>query len=120
MRLQIHKSTAKKVISRLKNRVHIRKKLEGTSERPRLAVFRSNKYIYAQVIDDQMKKTLAFASSLKEAKNNKETAKSLGFKIAQIALEKNIKSVKFDRSGYLYHGRIKSLADAAREKGLQF
>ena len=120
MRLKIHKSTAKKVTSRLKSRLRIRKRLEGSSDRPRLAVFRSNRHIYAQIIDDQMKKTLAFASSLKELKNNKDTARSVGEKIAKIALEKNIISVKFDRSGYIYHGRIKELADAARKVGLKF
>ena len=112
--------TAKKAKTRLKSRVRIRKKLEGSSERPRLAVFRSNRHIYAQIIDDQLKKTLAFTSSLKESKNNKDTAKSVGEKIAQVALKKNITSVKFDRSGYIYHGRVKELADSARRTGLKF
>ena len=120
MRLKIHRSTAKKVTSRLKNRVRIRKKIEGSSDRPRLAVFRSNRHIYAQIIDDQLKKTLAFASSLKESKNNKETAKFVGEKIAKAALEKDIVAVKFDRGGYIYHGKVKELADAARKVGLKF
>ena len=120
MRLKVHRSTAKKATSRLKNRVRIRKKLEGSSDRPRLAVFRSNRHIYAQVVDDQLKKTLAFASSLKNSKNNRETAKSVGEEIAKVALEKNIVTVKFDRGGYIYHGRIKELAEAARKVGLKF
>ena len=120
MRLKVHRSTAKKVISRLKSRLRIRKKLEGSSDRPRLAVFRSNRHIYAQIIDDQLKKTLAFASSLKTSKNNKDIARSVGEKIAKVALEKNIITVKFDRGGYIYHGRIKELADAARKVGLRF
>ena len=120
MKLKLHRSTSKKVRTRLKSRVRIRKRLEGSSERPRLAVFRSNRYIYAQIIDDQLKKTLAFVSSLKDSKNNKDTARSIGEKIAQTALEKKITSVKFDRSGYIYHGRIKELADAARKAGLRF
>lgn len=120
MRLKIRKSNAKKVITRLKNRVRIRKNVEGDHNRPRLAVFRSNKHIYAQIIDDQQKKTLVAASSLKESKNNKETAASIGEKIAKQALEKNIAAVKFDRSGYVYHGRVKALADAARGAGLNF
>ena len=120
MRLKIYKSTAKKATNRLKSRGRIRKRLEGSSSRPRFAVFRSNRYIYAQIIDDQLKKTLAFASSLKEPKNNKETARSVGEKIAKLALEKKITSVKFDRGGYIYHGCIKELADAARKVGLKF
>ncbi len=120
MRLKIHRLTTKKVTNRLKSRARIRKKIEGHSDRPRLAVFRSNRHIYAQIIDDQLKKTLGFVSSLKEPKNNKETARSVGEKIAKIALEKNIVTVKFDRGGYLYHGRIKELADAARKVGLKF
>ena len=120
MRLKVHKSSTKKVIARLKNKVRIRKKVEGDRDRPRLAVFRSNKHIYAQIIDDQHKKTLVASSSLKESKNNKETAASIGEKIAKQALEKNIVAVKFDRSGYVYHGRVKSLADAARKAGLNF
>ena len=120
MRLKVHKSSAKKVITRLKNRVRIRKKIEGDEVRPRLAVFRSNKHIYAQIIDDQQKKTLLAVSSLKESKNNKEVASVIGEKIAKQALEKSITAVKFDRSGYVYHGRIKALADAARSAGLNF
>ena len=120
MKLKIHRSAAKKVMSRLKSRMRIRKRLEGSSDRPRLAVFRSNRHIYAQIIDDQLKKTLVFVSSLKESKNNKETARSVGEKIAKVALEKNIVTVRFDRSGYIYHGRVKELADAARKVGLKF
>ena len=121
MKLKTHRLTAKKTVARLKSRVSIRKKLEGSTERPRLAVFRSNKNIYAQVIDDQKGQTLVSVSSLKESQSNsKPLARLIGQRVAQKALEKNISSVKFDRSGYLYHGRIQMLADAAREAGLKF
>lgn len=106
-------------------RVHkrIRRRLKGTTERPRLAVFRSVKHIYAQVIDDAQGSTLVAASSLeKNGKNggNLAGAKAIGSLVAQRAQEKGIKAVVFDRGGYLYHGRVKALADAAREAGLQF
>jgi large subunit ribosomal protein L18 len=109
---------------RIKHR--IRKRVSGTSERPRLTVFRSNKQIYVQVIDDLSGVTLACASSttkeIAEAANGKkaEQAKLVGKKIAEVSLEKGIKEVIFDRNGYLYHGRVKVLADAAREGGLKF
>jgi len=100
----------------------IRLRITGTSERPRLTVFRSNKQIYAQVIDDTEGKTLAFASSLKmEEKGNKsEVAAKVGEFIAKAAKEAGVESVVFDRNGYLYHGRVKQLADAARNGGLKF
>lgn len=120
MRLKIKKSMSKKAQRRLKSRVRIRKKIEGDNQRPRLAVFRSNRSIYAQIIDDQQKKTLLATSSLKASVNNKETASAVGERIAKQALDKNIACVKFDRSGYVYHGRIKALADAARRAGLNF
>lgn len=95
--------------------------LKGTSERPRLNVFRSNKQIYAQVIDDTNSVTIAAASSLKiEAGANLEGAKAVGKLVAEQAIEKGVKKVVFDRGGYLYHGRVKALADAAREAGLEF
>ncbi len=105
-------------------RERIRRKVTGTAERPRLAVFRSLKHIYAQVIDDTAGKTLASAStrdadaSAKGA--NAAAAKALGALIARKAKDKGIKRVVFDRGGYLYHGNIKALADAARENGLEF
>lgn len=113
----------KKDARRRKVRYRIRKKISGTSECPRLAVFRSNKHIYAQLIDDVAGHTLASASSrlLSDAKANKtEIAKQVGMAIAKIAAEKNITSVTYDRGGYLYHGRVKALAEGAREGGLKF
>jgi large subunit ribosomal protein L18 len=106
--------------SRQKVRFAIRKKVSGTSERPRLAVFRSNKEIYAQIIDDVTGTTLASASS-SEAKGNKtEQAAVAGKLIADNAKKAGVESVVFDRGGFLYHGRVKALAEAAREAGLKF
>ncbi|MDR0429406.1 MAG: 50S ribosomal protein L18 [Tannerellaceae bacterium] len=107
---------------RLKIKRGIRGKISGTSERPRLTVFRSNKQIYAQVIDDTTGKTLAAASSLKieEKAPKKEIAAKVGEQIAKNAREAGVQVVVFDRNGYLYHGRIKELADAARNGGLKF
>ena len=102
----------------------IRRQLHGTEAAPRLSVFRSNTGIYAQIIDDDNKKTLVSASTLdKEIKTkhaNKEAAKEVGAMIAKKALEKNIDTVVFDRGGYIYHGVVKELAEAAREGGLKF
>jgi large subunit ribosomal protein L18 len=111
-----------KVERRLKIKKRIRGKISGTSERPRLTVFRSNKQIYAQVIDDTTGRTLAAASSLKvDVKAPKrEIAAKVGELIATNAQEAGIQAVIFDRNGYLYHGRIKELADAARNGGLKF
>ena len=112
---------------RVKRHDRVRKNLNGTPERPRLCVYRSNKNISAQIIDDVNGITLAAASSLdKELKaelengGNKEAAKKVGAALAKRALEKGIENVVFDRSGYLYHGRIMELADGAREAGLVF
>ena len=106
--------------SRQKVRFAIRKKVSGTSERPRLAVFRSNKEIYAQIIDDVTGTTLTSASS-SEAKGNKtEQAAVAGKLIADNAKKAGVESVVFDRGGFLYHGRVKALAEAAREAGLKF
>ena len=110
----------------IRNRIHqrIRRKLSGTEERPRLAVFRSVAHIYAQVIDDVEGRTLASASSVdKDGKTkggNVAAAKAIGKLVAERAKEKGVKQVVFDRGGYQYHGRIKALADAAREAGLEF
>ncbi len=124
MRLQYSNKTDFKTKSRFKKRVRIRKKIFGTEERPRLSVFRSARHIYAQIIDDVLGKTLVESSTVSEevgkSKGSVEAAKKIGAAIAQKAKEKNISSVVFDRGGYLYHGRIKALADAAREAGLQF
>ena len=110
----------------IRNRIHrrIRRKLAGTAERPRLAVFRSVAHIYAQVIDDSKSATLVSASSVdkggKTNGGNVSAAKAIGKLVAQRAQEKGIKQVVFDRGGYQYHGRIKALAEAAREAGLEF
>jgi large subunit ribosomal protein L18 len=107
----------------IRQRIHqrIRRKLAGTAERPRLNVYRSLNHIYAQVIDDQKGETLVSASSIKlKTGGNVASAKEIGKAVAEMAVKKGIKKVVFDRGGYLYHGRIKALADAAREAGLEF
>ncbi len=110
----------------IRQRVHrrIRRRVHGTGERPRLAIFRSVAHIYAQLIDDTDGRTLVSASSVeKDAKTsggNVAAAKAIGRKVAERAKEKGITKVVFDRGGYLYHGRVKALADAAREAGLEF
>jgi large subunit ribosomal protein L18 len=107
----------------IRQRIHarIRAKLSGTGERPRLNVYRSLNHIYAQVIDDQTGQTLISASTIKmKTGGNVAAAKEIGKEVAEKAVEKGIKKVVFDRGGYLYHGRIKALADAAREAGLEF
>ncbi|MDR1121679.1 MAG: 50S ribosomal protein L18 [Dysgonamonadaceae bacterium] len=107
---------------RLKIKKRVRGKISGTAERPRLTVFRSNKQIYAQVIDDCSGKTLAAASSLllKEKAPKGELAAKVGELVAQKSIEAGVQAVVFDRNGYLYHGRVKQLADAARNGGLKF
>ncbi|HHX29694.1 MAG TPA: 50S ribosomal protein L18 [Clostridiaceae bacterium] len=112
---------------RLRRHARVRKHISGTAERPRLNVFRSDSHIYAQVIDDVTHQTLAAASTLdagvKSAHphgGNVEAAKAVGKLIAERALEKGVKDVVFDRGGYLYHGRVAALAEAAREAGLEF
>ena len=106
---------------RIKIKTRIRGKVSGTASRPRLSVFRSNKQIYAQLIDDLAGKTLAAASSKGLTEGNKsEIAAQVGKAIAEKALAAGITEVVFDRNGYLFHGRVKSLADAAREGGLKF
>jgi large subunit ribosomal protein L18 len=111
-----------KELRRIKIKQRVRTHISGTSARPRLSVFRSNKQIYAQVIDDLTGKTLAAASSLgiTEKAPKKETAAKVGELIAQKSKEAGIETVVFDRNGYLYHGRVKELADAARKGGLKF
>ncbi len=110
--------------ARKKRTARIRKKVNGSPERPRLVVFRSNKHIYAQVIDDKAGVTLAAASTLAlEGDNSRltvDSAKLVGKKIAEEAIKKSITSVVFDRNGFVYHGRIKAVADGAREGGLNF
>nr|WP_281047822.1 50S ribosomal protein L18 [Syntrophotalea carbinolica] len=113
--------------ARLKRQVRVRRKLRGTPEMPRLCVFRSAKHIYAQIIEDVTGKTLVSASTVNsdvveglENTGNVEAAKAVGKAIAQKALGMDIKNVVFDRNGFLYHGRVKTLAEAAREAGLSF
>jgi large subunit ribosomal protein L18 len=99
----------------------IRARVEGTESRPRLSVFRSNKFIYAQIIDDTTRKTLVSVSDIKESTGNKvDRAKAMGEQIAELAKKAGITSVVFDRGGFRYTGRIAALADGARSKGLQF
>ena len=114
--------TTKKEQRRLKIKFRIRKSVNGTAERPRLTVFRSNSQIYAQVINDLEGKTLASASSLaiKDKLTKTEKAAEVGKLIAAAAIKAGVNEVVFDRNGYLYHGRVKALADAAREAGLKF
>ncbi|HPA35010.1 MAG TPA: 50S ribosomal protein L18 [Chitinophagales bacterium] len=105
---------------REKIKYRIRKKVTGTTERPRLCIFRSNSEIYAQIIDDTTRKTLVSVSSLKTTGTKTERAKAVGAAIAEKAKAAGINNVVFDRNGFLYHGRVKALADGARENGLQF
>ena len=114
--------TTKKVERRIKIKYRVRKRVNGTAERPRLSVFRSNKQIYAQVINDQTGTTLAAASSLGlEAMPKIQQAAKVGeLVLAAKAIEAGVSTVVFDRNGYLYHGRVKELADAARKGGLKF
>lgn len=113
-----------KIKRRAKIKRRIRKKVTGTSKTPRLTVFRSNKQIYAQLVDDTTGKTLVSASSLKnkavDTLNKSDQAGVVGKEVAEKAIKAGINSVVFDRNGYLYHGRVKSLADSAREGGLKF
>ncbi|MDZ4085105.1 MAG: 50S ribosomal protein L18 [Bdellovibrionales bacterium] len=123
MRIRTSKHTATKAVAREKKKLKIRKRVTGSSERPRLCIFRSTKHVYAQVIDDSTGQTLVSASTLdtdgvKGA--NKDACSAIGKEVAKRAVGKNIKQVVFDRNGYLYHGRVKALADAAREGGLEF
>ena len=113
--------------ARLRKHARVRKKVTGTAERPRLNVFRSLNHIYAQVIDDTTGNTIVAASTLDETLKgkvafggNKEAAKEVGKLIAEKAIDKGIKQVVYDRGGYIYHGRVKELAEAAREAGLEF
>jgi len=116
-----------RIVGRERRKLRIRRKMDGTAERPRLTVFRSAKHIYAQVIDDTKGTTLAHVSTLtkdlkassSEAKKS-DAAKAVGTAIAKALLAKGVSKVVFDRNGYLYHGRIRALADGAREAGLKF
>jgi large subunit ribosomal protein L18 len=118
---------AMRIVGRERRKLRIRQKISGTSEQPRLSVFRSAKHIYAQVVDDVSGSTLAHASTLSRdvrsdvtEATKSDAAKKVGQAIAKLLLAKGISKVVFDRNGYLYHGRIRALADAAREAGLKF
>jgi large subunit ribosomal protein L18 len=120
-------TTKKKSVSRTRRKRSIRGKLSGTAERPRLTVFRSNKHIYAQVIDDVAGKTLAAFSTANEGvresvgeKKKTDVAQIVGQKLAEKCKELSIESVVFDRNGFIYHGRVKAVAEGAREGGLRF
>ena len=114
----------KKKMERQRRHMRVRRKISGTAERPRLCVYRSNSNLYAQIIDDVAGNTLVQASTLdkevKTKKSNIEAAKEVGALIAKRAIAKKIKTVVYDRSGYIYHGVVKELAEAAREGGLEF
>jgi len=125
MATKVRRFTSSKVQIRFKRKKRIRAKLEGTADCPRLSIFRSNQHFYAQLMDDVKGVTLAAASTQEKELRGKtggtiDGAKTVGNLIAKRALAKNITSVVFDRSGYLYHGRVQALADAAREAGLKF
>lgn len=125
MATKIRRYTSTKQQIRFKRKKRIRARVEGSADQPRMTVFRSNQHLYVQLIDDTKGHTLVAASTLEEELKDKagdtiDGAKVLGNMVAKRALAKNIQNVVFDRSGYLYHGRIKALADAAREGGLKF
>lgn len=123
MRLRLRKRMSNRLRTRTKAKVRIRKKIEGVSECPRLSVFRSCKHMYAQLIDDALGKVLVASSSKGlnlKVTSNTQAAKVVGEKLAQLAQSKNISKVVFDRNGYVYHGRVKALAEGAREVGLKF
>lgn len=117
---------AMRIVGRERRKLRIRKKISGTAERPRLSIFRSSRHIYAQVIDDASGTTLAHASTLSEdlkgqlEGDKSDAAKKVGALIAKVCKSKGIERVVFDRNGYLYHGRLSALAQAAREAGLEF
>ncbi len=118
---------AMQIVGRERRKLRIRRKISGTAEKPRLSVFRSAKHIYAQVIDDVGSQTVAHASTLSrdvrgatEESNKTQSATQVGEAIAKALLAKGISQIVFDRNGYLYHGRVKALADGAREGGLKF
>lgn len=122
IRIKLKNKTAHKTNKRLKNKARIRKKVDGHADRPRLTVYRSGRHIYAQIVDDSHGRTLVAYSTLeaKLGKKNVDAAKQVGQELGKRALAKNIKAVVFDRSGYVFHGRVKSVAEGAREAGLSF
>ncbi len=120
-------NTNPREVARAKRKKRLRKTIRGSTERPRLSIFCSNRHVYAQIINDEIGQTLASASTLSEhvyeedkSLSNSVSASKVGKAIAELALARDISLVVFDRNGYLYHGKVKALADAAREAGLQF
>jgi large subunit ribosomal protein L18 len=116
-------ATLQRELARKRRQAIVRRKVRGTVEIPRLSVFRSNRHIYAQVIEDASGRTLAAASTLKlglSATGNREAARKVGERIAELCKEQNIGQVVFDRNGFLFHGRVKEVAEGAREAGLKF
>lgn len=122
MKPKFRRKTSPRTVSRLTKKIRIRKIVNGTAERPRLCVFRSNAHMYASIIDDATGNTLVTTSSLtfKDKKSGKALAEAIGQEIAKAALSKKIESVVFDRNGFVYHGRVKALAEGARAGGLKF
>ena len=122
IRILIKKNSPLKLRKRLRNKARLRKKIFGTKSRPRLVVFRSQKHIYAQLVDDISGKILASSDTLKleSGSSNCKGAEEAGRKMAESALKKEIKKVVFDRNGFIYHGRVKALAESARKAGLVF
>jgi large subunit ribosomal protein L18 len=116
-------ATLQKTVARGRRQARVRRRVTGTDQRPRLCVFRSNRHMYAQIISDQSGRTLAAASTVVfdgSPTGNKSAARQIGERIAQLCQERNISSVVFDRNGFLYHGRVKELAEGARAAGLKF
>ncbi len=123
MAIKFRNKTAKRRVSRFKKKMRIRKEISGTTERPRLTVFKSLSHITAQLIDDTLGRTLVACSTAEDeikGSSNRESAKKVGSLLAKRAKDKSIVNVVFDRNGYRYHGKIKELADSAREAGLKF
>lgn len=122
MKLKFRKKTSAKTVARLTKKIRIRKTVKGTESRPRLCVFRSGKHMYAQIVNDDAAKTLMAVSTLKatEKMSGKQKAEWVGKEIAKQAMAQKITSVVFDRNGFIYHGRIKAVADGARAGGLNF
>ncbi len=122
MKIVFKKRTSSKLNGRLKKKLRIRKKISGTSERPRLCIFKSAKHIYASLIDDVAGKTILAVSSqnFDEKLNGVDMARKVGIEIAKKAVVEKVSSAVFDRNGFIYHGRVKSLADGARDGGLNF
>lgn len=122
MKIKFKKKTSAKRVARLTRKIRIRKTVNGTAERPRLCIYRSGKHFYAQAINDVTGQTILASSSLKiqDKLSGKARAEAVGREVAEKLLTKEIKNIVFDRNGFVYHGRVKALADAARAAGLKF